>query len=295
MYKTTLPFAVVATLVLTSCNYRVQEIDRTPESAQVSVRVSGFDISIQDLPSTRALQDVDSYTSVGAITLAFYSDETQVFKATQIKSDQTSYTTFGDFSCNLPLGTYTVVALGYYYSDGDVLALTSPTQASYTSERPRETFAATGTVNLTTAEGYELQLELDRITSKLQIISTDGRPADITRIRTSFSAGSKSFNPTTGLALDDEGFSQTNNPSKAAGQAIDISLFPFLTSQEQLIDITIQTMDAAQNVVSTHVINDVPFEINRATILKGPLFSATMSSTAFQLETAWLDPVTILF
>ena len=41
------------------------------------------------------------------------------------------------------MGGYTMVLLGYGYFDGDMLELTSPTSAAYTSDHMRETFAAT--------------------------------------------------------------------------------------------------------------------------------------------------------
>lgn len=282
-------------LIMTACNYRVHQIDPEPQSAQVSVHLSGFDIAMENFPSTRALQGVNAYTGVGAITLAFYSGTTEVFKTTQIKSDNTTYTTFGDFSCTLNLGNYTVVALAYAFYDGDQFELTSSTQAAFTSERPRETFSAVGSMALTTADPYDLQLELDRISSSLQVISTDGRPDNVKKIRTTFHAGSKSFNPTTGLALDDNGFTQTNSPSSAAGATIKATLYPFISADDQTMDITVETLDNDNNVILTKLIEDVPFKINRTTILTGPLFSATASTSSFQLETAWIDPVTVTF
>jgi len=282
-------------LIMTACNYRVHQIDPEPQSAQVSVHVSGFSIAMEDQPSTRAMQDVKTYEGVGAITLAFYSGTTEVYKTTQIKNNLEQGQTFGDFSCTLPLGTYTVVALGYQYNANDVFTLTSPTQAAFTSERPRETFSAVGPVNLTSTDPYDLQLKLDRISAQLNIISTDGRPQNITKIRTTFSAGSKSFNPSTGLALDDNGFSLINNPSTNVGATIKIGSFTFLSDDEQTMDITIQILDDNDNVISTKQIEDVPFKINSKTILTGPLFSATAQTSSFQLETDWLDPITVTF
>lgn len=292
MIKKILPLSAVVGLSLTACNERIHSVDQEPKTAQVSVHLSGFRIAMEDQPSTRAMQDVKTYEGVGAITLAFYSGTTEVYKETQIRGEATS---FGDFSCTLPLGTYTVVALGYQYNANDVFTLTSPTQAAFTSERPRETFSAVGPVNLTSTDPYDLQLKLDRISAQLNIISTDGRPQNITKIRTTFSAGSKSFNPSTGLALDDNGFSLINNPSTNVGATIKIGSFTFLSDDEQTMDITIQILDDNDNVISTKQIEDVPFKINSKTILTGPLFSATAQTSSFQLETDWLDPITVTF
>ena len=294
MSKSLLPFVALSGLILTACNARVHQIDLEPQTAQVTVHLSNFSISQDDYPSTRAMQDVSDYTGVKSLVLAFFKpDGTQVQKLTQLRSDSTTYTTFGDFSCTLPLGTYTVIALGCGYKDGDVLSLTSPTQAAYESDFGRETFSASGTIELT--QSFELELELDRISSNLRIISTDGRPQNITKIRTIYSARSKSFNPTTGLATDNNGFSITITPTTAVDATINVLSYPFLIQDEQTMTITLQTLDAQGTVISTHTIPDVPFKRNRRTILTGPLFSSQVNTSTFQLETAWLPDATLTF
>lgn len=152
-----------------------------------------------------------------------------------------------------------------------------------------------GPIELTSSQPFDLQLELDRISSNLRIISTDGRPQNITKIRTIYSAGSKSFNPTTGLATNNNGFSITNTPSTAVDAPINVLSHPFLIQDEQAITITLQTLDAQGAVVSTHTIQDVPFKRNRRTILTGPLFSSQVTTSTFQLETAWLPDATLTF
>lgn len=295
MFRKFLPIVAVS-FVLSACNARVHQIDLEPQTAQVTVHLSNFSISQDDYPSTRATQDVSDYTGVKSLVLAFFKpDGTQVQKLTQLRSDPSTYTTFGLFSCTLPLGTYTVVALGSGYMDGDVLTLTSPTQAAYETDFSRETFSAVGPIELSSAEAYDLQLELDRISAKLNIKSTDNRPQGIRQIRTIYTAGSKSFNPTTGLATDNLGFTITNNPSSADDQPISVISYPFLTSDEQTMDITIQTLDAQGQVVSSFLVKDVPFSRNRITTLSGSLFSTPVSTSSFQLETAWLEPVTVNF
>ncbi|MBR2168634.1 MAG: membrane lipoprotein lipid attachment site-containing protein, partial [Paludibacteraceae bacterium] len=95
-------------------------------TAPVMVRVSGFSVSQEAFETPRrAAQDVADYTDVKAIDLAFYSGETEVYKTTQVRG-QGGYTTFGEFSCNLPVGSYTMVVVGRGWYDGDVFTLTSP-------------------------------------------------------------------------------------------------------------------------------------------------------------------------
>jgi len=268
--------------------------DRASCLAPVSVHISDFSVTQSDLP-TKATQDPADYTNVGAITLAFYDGANEVFKTTRIKSETDTYTTFGDFSCNLPIGNYTLVALAYMYREGDVFVLTSPTEAAFTSERPRETFCATQAVTVSSTSPLELSVTLNRISSRLRIVSTDGRPSGVTKIRTSYAKGGKGFNPTTGLATTDTGFSQINNPSSAVGAPIDITSCPFLATDEETINITIEALDAEDHVLITKVVPNVPLRRNRETTLTGAVFTAGASSASFRLETGWLDPQTVNF
>jgi hypothetical protein len=284
---------VAVSLLVASCSKEKVQ-NPTTRFAKVNVHFNNFTITQDDFPSKNE-ENPASYFSKASITLAFYNAVgTEVYKTTQIEDDGT-YTTFGEFTANLQVGNYTMVAVGYAYSDGDEFFLTSPTSAGFTSERPRETFCKTQSVMVTNTNPLDLNVTLDRIVSGLTIQSTDTRPAGIAKIRTTYAKGGKSFNPTTGLALTDAGFSQTNNPSAEIGTTIRVTSFPFLLTDEEDIDITIEVLDDADNVLFTHTQPSVPFKRNRITTLRGPLFSAPTSSASFQLETDWLPGSEITF
>ena len=299
--------AALVLLAATSCTKNsdlVNVVDNNEEQgyAPVTVRVSDFSISTEEISSggslTRGAETMDSYFAGGAITLAFYDAEgREVYKTTQVKGDG-SYTTFGEFTANLQVGHYTMVAVARAHYDGDAFTLTSPTEAAYTSMRPRETFSNVQTVTVTSASPLNLEVTLNRINSWLKIISTDGRPASIKKIRTTFEKGGKSFNPTTGWATTDTGFSQTNNPSTATGATIEINVVPFVAcadDAEEKMTVTIEALDNDDNVLGTKVVNNVPFKRNRQTILRGNLFTAEPTTSSFKIETAWLSDYTMDF
>ena len=298
--------AVTMLLAATSCTNEseltVVENNAEQATAPVTVRVNDFSITQEEMPSgggtTRAAENPDSYFSGGAITLAFYDAQgTEVYKTTQIKGDG-SYTTFGEFTANLPVGSYTMVAVARAHYDGDAFTLTSPTEAAYTSERPRETFSKVRSVTVTSASPLDINVTLNRISAMLTIQSTDNRPAGIARIRTTYAKGGKAFNPTTGLATTDTGFSQTNTPSAAIGSTIMVSSCPFLSSAddaEEIIDITIEVLDPDDNVLFTKTVNNVPLRRNRQTTLTGKIFTAETSGVGFTLETSWLPGNTVEF
>ena len=273
-------------------------VENQAETAPVTVRVSDFSVTQEEMPSgggtTRAAEDVADYTEVKAIDLAFYEGSTEVYKTTQLRSNTSTYTTFGEFECNLPIGNYTMVVVGRGYSKGDVFVLTSPTEAGYTTERARETFCATQDVTVTSTTPLDLSVTLSRIIAKLHIVSTDNRTASVTKIRTTYGAGGKSFNPTTGLATVNDGFSLTNTPNKDV-ETLDVGNYTFLATDEQTMDITIEALDASNNVLFTKVVPNVPLKRNRVTTLTGQVFTAGTSAASFKVETDWIEGNTVEF
>ena len=97
------------------------------------------------------------------------------------------------------------------------------------------------------------------------------------------------------MTLTDTGFLQTNNPSAAVGATISVTSFPFLYTDVETMNITIDVLDASDNVLFTHTVSNVPFKRNRMTKLQGAIFSADASSAGFLLETSWLADSTITF
>ncbi|MBR1410688.1 MAG: FimB/Mfa2 family fimbrial subunit [Prevotella sp.] len=271
------------------------EVVNNPRTAEVSVHISDFSVSTSDFsgPVSRASVSPSNYADVGELVLAFFNeDDEEVAKFTQVRKDSTTFTTFGDFRFTLPEGKYTLVAIGRDVGSDDNFTLTSPSEATYTSERVRETFSATQAVTVTGTKAVYLDVDLKRIITMLVVYSTDARPEGVARIRTTYGAGSKSFNPATGFALDDNGFSLTNTSSAAVGQTVGIANFAFLATDEETIDITLEALDAENNVLAHREVADVPFRRNRQTTLRGALFS---SSTAITIETTWLPSVDVSF
>lgn len=275
-------YILAALVALTAASCSKSSIPTAP----VNVHVEDFVFTVNRFTDTKATEDPASYDYVQAITLAFYSGNTEVYSQTQTKDD--TPTGFGNFTCNLPIGVYTLVVIARQVGNGDTFTFTSPTSAGYTSERPRETFCHSQSVTVTNTSPLDVDVTLSRIVSALNIVSTDNRPEGIAKIRTTYSKGSKSFNPTTGLALDDDGFTLTNTPSAAVGSTINVTSYLFLASDEETMDITVEALGANDVVLYTKTLQNVSFKRNRKTKAQGAIFS-TSGSAGFQLETAWLE------
>lgn len=258
----------------------------------VTVSVSGFSVEQGDFPGTGGMTRataVGSYSGVSFLTLAFYaSNGTEVYKHTQEKGNLEQGETFGEFSTTLPIGSYTMVVLGYVLYDDDALTLTSPTQAEWTVNAPRETFAATQEVNVTNTTALNLSATLDRIVAQLRVISTDKRTANVEKVRMTFAAGGKQFSPTTGLATVNTGSVSTVSAGVAVGELSGSIGYVFLATDEQTMDVTIETLDAQGNTIFSKTVENVPFQRNRKTKLTGAIYSASAAAGSFQVNTDWL-------
>ena len=284
-------------LLAASCSKDTDvNLNEKEKTAPVSVHVNDFNVSLEPLSTTRGGSSVADYSGINAITLAFYkSDNSQEYMTTQLKSDHTTYTTFGDFNLSLQMGSYKMVVVAYYTNEYSPFTLTSPTEASYTGARARETFTSTQTVNITNTSAVDISATLNRIISQLTVISADGKTSDVTNVRMTLSGGSKSFNPTTGLATDNAGLSNTVSNSAAVGTTSTSSTCLFLISDEQTMDVTIETLDADGNTVFSTTVEDVPFKRNSVTKLTGSLYTNSGIAGTFQINTDWLPDTNVNF
>ena len=250
----------------------------------VKVTVSDFTISQEDFPGAKT--SPASYSGVKAMTLAFFDAQgNAVYNTTQLRADNTTYTTFGEFELSLPLGSYTMVALGY--GSEQPITLSSATAATYTADRVRETFVASQAVNVTSTNPLTLNAELSRVVSKVIVRSTDNRPAGVDSVRVTFAAGGKGVNPQTGLSTTNSGLTNCVAISTGVGAASSTISYLFLNTDPQTMNITVETIKTNGTVYSTRTVTDVPLQRNKVTVLRGPMYS-NASGASFTLSTSWI-------
>lgn len=287
MKQKKLLIAQILCLFMAACSSTVENRECT--TGTVRVHINDFTVTYDDFEHpTRAAQDIAEYNNIKSIILAFYNGGTEVYKETQLRDDVSTYKTFGEFEFPLPMGVYTMVVLGYNKDVGDELVLSSPTQAEYTEGRIRETFVHTQEVNVNSTNPMDISATLNRIIAKLQVASTDGRASNATNVRMTMSAGGKAFNPTTGLATVNTGFSNIVGISVAAGSRSSSISYILLDTDEQTMDVTIETLDANGNTLFSKHVENVQFKRNRVTKLTGNMYTSESVGSSFQLETEWL-------
>ena len=272
--------------LFTSCS---KEQNTTAGTAAVKVTVNDFTITTDEFPTKGTVAE---YNGVKAMTLAFFdANGTAVYNTTQLRADNTSYTTFGEFELSLPLGSYTMVVLGY--GSEQPITLNSATEALYTADRVRETFVASQTVNMTSTSPLNLNAELSRVVSKVYVRSTDERISGVDSVRVSFSAGGKGVNPQTGLATTNNGLTNCVAISTGVGETSSTISYLFLNTDQQTMTVTIETIKSDGTVYSTRTVANVPLQRNRITVLRGPLYS-NASDASFTLSTDYFPDTTFV-
>lgn len=283
---------VAALWMMCSCSSENLENGEVEKVIPVTVCVEGFVVSQEEIPSNRATA-VASYNDVKALTLVFYkTDGSQQYSNTQLRDDQMTYTTFGEFSTSLPVGTYTMVVMGYH--DTSAISLTGSTSASFSNGFAHDTFWAKQTVTVTDHASLHLSATLNRIVSMLGVVSTDQRPANVTAVRMTLTKGDNSFSPLTGLAVNEAGVVNTASVS-AQNSTTQVGTYLFLNTDEQSMNVTIETLDANNQVLYSKTVADVPFKRNRRTLLTGALYSASASVSGMQVATEWIDNYNVNF
>ncbi|MBR1872813.1 MAG: FimB/Mfa2 family fimbrial subunit [Bacteroidales bacterium] len=279
--------AATALICATSCSIKENRIQ-----CEVPVHVSvtnDFTVTQEDIP-TKAVQSVAENSTVSSITLAFYTaDGTLQYKADQLKAD--TPTGFGDFSLTLPYGSYKMIVIAHG-SEKPIL-LSSMTEAAFDDIKPRETFLYTRDLTINSSDPKDLSATLSRIITRLDIISTDACPENLESVRITFAKGGEAFNPLTGLSTTDNGFAYTITgitPIASEGNIAKLRSNFFLFTDEESMDVTIETLDASGTVLNTRTVAAVPFKRNRNTTLTGSLFSTSGSAT-FSVENSWTEGV----
>lgn len=214
---------------------------------------------------TRGTVSIGNYFSRLAVQL-FDSTDTKVFaqSKTQTRDDDD----FGTLSVGLKAGTYTVVAVGH--SSPVTPTIKSTELVQFTDKdgvKNSDTFCHYGQVTIFDDGGY-YELKMSRVTAMVRFDFTDTAYAEnYAGLKIDYRGGSANFSPKTG-----EGCTKSNQSelgAKAAQYAV--FTFPYLSTDGKL-KITLNALDANQNVLTTKVLTDVPVTRNRITRCTGLLF-----------------------
>lgn len=261
------------------------------EPTTVNVTFTGLDISITpDLKANAPLRV--SATESKVTRIAF-----KVLDATgkEVYSEDKKYGSDNDFDhvvCPLHVGKYTFVAVAHKAKnlDSPVATVTSADEALLTENYvPKLVFAKTMDVTVAGNTTQNVTMEFGkRITTSFNLKVTDAYPDEVTKVRlTANSSKPKAaspfaFSPATGFAPS--ALSYTNTISRAENKLSsftgkEIGLHFFLTKDEQQMDIVIEMLNDADEVLYTRTLSDLTFHRHGTTCATGTFFTASVTTT----------------
>lgn len=269
-----------------------EEATTTTETQPTTVNVTftGLDISIT--PDQKANSPLRaSATQSGVTRIAF-----KVFDATgkEVYSEAKNVGSDNDFEhvvCPLHVGKYTFVAVAHKAKplDSPVATVTSADESLLTeSYVPKLVFAKTMDVTVAGNTTQNVTMEFGkRITTSFNLKVTDDYPDEVTKVRlTANSSKPKAtspfaFSPATGFAPSDLSYTNTiiraENLSSFTGK--DIGLNFFLTSDEQKMDIVIDMLNDANELLYTRTLSNLTFHRHSTTRATGTFFTASVTTT----------------
>lgn len=299
MFKTmkiTKALLLLSLVALFSCSSDEDATTATEtQPTTVNVTFTGLDISIT--PDQKANSPLRvSATKAGVTRIAF-----KVFDATgkEVYSEDKNVGSDNDFDhvvCPLHVGKYTFVAVAHKSKplDSPVATVTSADESLLTeSYVPKLVFAKTMDVTVAGNTTQNVTMEFGkRITTSFNLKVTDAYPDEVTKVRlTANSSKPKAttpfaFSPATGFAPSDLSYTNTiiraENLSSFTGK--DIGLNFFLTSDEQKMDIVIDMLNDANELLYTRTLSDLTFHRHSTTRATGTFFTASVTTT-FDFDT----------
>ena len=246
---------LLAVLLLTACEKAVWDDD-----GGTRLRF------IPTTSDTRGTVSIGDYFSRLAVQL-FDQDGNKVFS--QSKTQTRDDDDFGTLNVGLTAGTYTVVAVGH--SSPVTPTIKSTELVQFTAKdgvKNSDTFCHYGQVTIDEDGGYH-ELRMNRMTAMVTFEFTDtDMPTAFQQLKIEYTGGSANFNPLTA-----EGCTKSSQSEMRQAPATQYAVFTFpYLSAEGKLKVTLNALDAAQNVLKTKILADVPVTRNRITRCTGPLF-----------------------
>ena len=213
----------------------------------------------------------------------------------EVYSEDKKYGSDNDFDhvvCPLHVGKYTFVAVAHKAKnlDSPVATVTSTDKALLTeSYVPKLVYAKTMDVTVAGNTTQNVTMDFDkRITSSFRLKVTDAYPDEVTKVRLTADASKPkatspfAFSPATGFAPSALSYTNTisraeNNLSSFTGK--EIGLHFFLTKDEQQMDIVIEMLNDADEVLYTRTLSDLTFHRHSTTCATGTFFTASVTTT----------------
>lgn len=283
--------------VCVSCSQE-NAVEESVTTHKVNFKITGFQFTEEEIPSTRS-----TVQEARAENISFAVFDSNGTKVADVKQNINTEGV-GTFSLSLKSGTYSyvAVAIGGTSEYGNA-TIESLTKVTLPSANIQETFSKVGQFTIGDTNSQTEEIEVNRVSSLFSVTPTTTRPTEAKTIKIYFGDTDKpaytsiSFDPSTGLVADmgiEGHYIQTKDISNRNSSGWSVSFNLLLGSQTTTLPVTIEILDEDNEVLYTHILDDVSFKQNRKTNATGSLFDLTLSHT-LGFNVAWEDDNNITF
>ena len=285
-------------MTLMSCSKNEDASCLSDDMVSVNVKLSGFTIT-QDTRTLGKKSDQygDDALTAGVRFISFSVFDSQNKKRVDIVQSS-SDTNFGVISFSITPGSYKILAVAHTGSKGEFV-IESSTNVKYPADIFYETFCGSTDVELNSSS-KDLELSLGRISSRLDIKSSESIPDEAKKLRLSVGDITKErysslfFNPSTGCMKDfgvDGYYTNTKTLNPALG--VDMKFNLLLNKEQCTLPVLVEVLDDNDQVLYSHKLDEVSFRRSAITTATGTLFAGWKESVTFQ--TAWSEGTNITF
>lgn len=249
------------------------DINDDPIQEHVTINFSEQSVSIS--PMTRT-----SLSSVSTRLDVWITDGETTEEVHQTASD----VGFGSVSLTLnKTKTYTLYAVGH---KGDGAATLTDGIISWPDDKVKDTFWYTTTFSPATAT--TINAEMQRIVAMLRIETTDAVPTEAKKMRITQAGVYDRWNVTTGATHQLNRISTIAISSTATDGTVALSVYSIVSDTETLHTVTVEALDAGDEVIQSHTFANVPLRNGYKSIYRGTFFTSEGVSMTFTADD-WND------
>lgn len=203
--------------------------------------------------------------------MVFDSSGDRVFSS--VKTQTSDDEGFGQMTCQLQEGTYTVVAVGH--SSIRSATIKSPQMVQFTAsdgEKLTDTFSCCQQIEVGNEE-LQQTFTMKRVAAMVQFRLTDRNvPEGFARMVIGYTGGSANFNPSTLEGTTKS--TQSESRQRSDTSTYQVFTFPYMAATGSL-KMTLTAYDGDGNTLRQRVFENVPVTRNRITTYEGQFFDGT--------------------
>ena len=274
---TKLLLSTLITMTMTACTKDGETVTRPQANIGIEVPADSIETHVTIFfgephydvaPMTRAALStvatrLDIWISDGTTTQAIHQQSTQA--------------DFGTISTTLnKTKTYTLYAVGHKC---DAEATLSDGVIAWAEDKVKDTFWYTTTFS--PADVTAINAQMSRIVALFRLETTDAVPTDVKKIRITQRTVYDRWHIATGATHQTDRISTIAITSTAQDGTVALSVYSIVTDTPTLHDITAEALDASDQIIQSHVFNDVPLCNGYKTTYRGAFFTSQGVSMTF--------------